>query len=419
MVKKLNKNSVSTPVSLVAIGAGNRMCKYLHYVELHPQEVKVIAVVEPDEIRRNRVAKMFNIDAGHCFGSYDAYFASGVKADVAFICTPENEHFKPCMQAIAQGYHVLLEKPIAQSLDECTQIAEAAKKANVIIGVCHVMRYHPYFMKIKEIIDSGTLGDVISVTHQAGVGIDRYAHCFVRGLWRKAESTNPFILAKCCHDVDFLLWILGSKCHQLSSFGSLRHFTAANAPAGSAERCVNCSVEKTCPYSAVNLYWRRRDWISNFDVPQGKTIEDAIKNELNNGAYGRCVFHCDNDVVDNQVLSMELKNHTTVNMTIAIFTQDDSRKTRISCADGEIVGDEKHLDVYHFNGSKKETYDFTESASQPFHAGSDLKIVEEFIHAVIGVNEGFKTAIDQSIESHRVCFEAERSRLTGKTITMD
>lgn len=411
-------NSTHRPASIVAIGAGNRMRTYMHYVLEHPEEVSLVAVVEPNEIRRNAMADLFRIPEEHRFTNYTEFFKNPVPADAVIICTPENAHFEPSMAAIEHGYHILLEKPIAQTMEECNKIAEAARKANVMVGICHVMRYHPCFLKIKELVDSGYLGKIISINHTESVGIDRDTHSYVRGIMNTEKGSNPMLLAKCCHDVDFLLWIIGCNCHRVSSFGSLRWFRKENAPEGSAMRCVDCSIEKDCPYSAVNLYWRRREWIRNFDVPKGKTIEDSIQEELHNGPHGRCVFHCDNDVVDNQVLLMEMEDKTTVSMTMDIFTQFDYRITKIQLTEGEIYSDEKKVIATPFKKRSKEVFDFTEALKQPYHAGADLQIFADFIHAIDNDPTSFPTLIQDSIESHRICFEGERSRLTGQTITI-
>lgn len=416
---KIENNIVREPVSIVAIGAGNRMNTYLHYVQQHRSAVTLAAVVEPDDIRRDAVARKFGLPADRCFKLADDYFqnpVSGVNA--AFVCTPEDKHVKPTLQAIAAGYHVLLEKPIAQTVAECERIADAARQAGVVVGVCHVMRYHPYFMKIKEIVDSGELGKIISVEHSTGVGIDRFAHGFVRGCWRNSEVTNPLILAKCCHDVDFLLWLVGGKCQRVSSMGSLRWFKAENAPKGSAARCVDCKVEDKCPFSAIDLYKRRHEWIRNFDVPQGQTIDDVIDWQLREGPFGRCVYHCDNNVADNQTLIMQQSNGVDMTMTINVFTCKDDRFTRINLTEGEIVGDERTLTISHFRSRTSRTIDFSEVMKQPFHAGSDLSLVEAFVNTITGKQGGLVSTIDASIESHRICLEAERSRLTGVTVEL-
>lgn len=392
------------------------MRTYLHYVEHHPEEVVLAAVVEPDDFRRDSVARQFGLSDAVCFRTYEDFFAADVEADAVVVCTPENAHYEPCMAAISKGYHILLEKPIAQTMEQCCEIAEAARRKGVLVSLCHVLRYFPAYLKIKQIIDSGDLGQIISISHTEGVGIDRNTHSYVRGQMNRERESNPMLLAKCCHDIDFLYWITGARCKKVCSFGSLRWFRKENAPEGSAPRCIDCKVEHTCPFSAVDLYWNRHEWIRNFDVPEGKTIDDVIQDELHHGPFGRCVYHCDNDVVDHQCLIMELENEVTISMTMDIFTESDVRTTHIKLTEGEIRCDESHVSVRHFRSRRRDDYDFTELMSRPYHGGADLKIMEDFVHALQGSKDHLPTLIDEAIESHRVCFDAERSRHEGKMI---
>ena len=407
---------MTNSIRIVAIGAGNRTNKYLEYVRQHPDKVKLVGVVELNDIRRKHVAERFGLEASQCYVDYRDFFKASVQADAVMICTPEDMHFEPTMLAIEAGYHVLLEKPIAQTLEECLAIGEAARKKNVLVSVCHVLRYHPYFMKIKELVDSGELGHIISINHRTSVGVDRTAHGFVRGIWRKEAVTNPMLMSKCCHDIDFLLWLTKTPCRKLTSFGSLRWFKEKNAPEGSADRCIDCWVERTCPFSAIDLYRVRRDWIANFDVPQGKTIDEVIEDQLRYGLYGRCVYRCDNDVVDHQIVSMEMESEVTVNFSMDIFTMKDNRETHISLTEGEIDGDETILRVRKFRGATEKVYDFSDIAHTPFHAGADLAIMADFIDAIQTGRRSLVTSIDRSVESHRICFEAERSRKELRTI---
>ena len=403
-------------IKIVAIGAGNRTNKYLEYVKQHPDKVKLVGVVELNDIRRKHVAERFGLDESQCFADYRDFFQHPFDADAVMVCTPENMHFEPTMQAIGRGYHVLLEKPIAQTLEECMLIAEAARKHDVLVSVCHVLRYHPYFMKIKELVDSGELGHIISINHRTSVGVDRTAHGFVRGIWRKEAVSNPMLMSKCCHDIDFLLWLTKTPCRKLTSFGSLRWFKEKNAPEGSADRCLDCKVENRCPFSAIDLYRVRRDWIANFDVPEGKTIDEVIEDQLRHGLYGRCVYRCDNDVVDHQIVSMEMESEVTVNFSMDIFTLKDNRETHISLTEGEIDGDETRLRVRRFREAEETIYDFSDLAHQPFHAGSDLNIVADFVDAIRQNRKNVVTSIERSVESHRICFEAERSRKEQRTL---
>ena len=418
-MKNLENIHADKPVSIVAIGAGNRTNKYLEYVKQHPDRVRLVGVVELNDIRRQSVAERFGLEPSQCYADYHDFFRNPVQTDAVMVCTPENMHFEPTMLAIEAGYHVLLEKPIAQTLEECQAIGEAARKKGVLVSVCHVLRYHPYFMKVKELVDSGELGHIISINHRTSVGVDRAAHGFVRGIWRSERLSNPMLMSKCCHDIDFLLWLTKTPCRKLTSFGSLRWFKAKNAPEGSAERCIDCGVESHCPFSAVNLYQVRRDWIANFDVPEGKTIDDVIEDQLREGLYGRCVYHCDNDVVDHQIVSMEMESEVTINFSMDIFTLKDCRETHISLTEGEIDGDENRLRVRRFRGAEETVYDFSGLAHQPFHAGADLAIIADFIDAIRTGRRDLVTSIDRSVESHLICFEAERSRKEQRTILFE
>ena len=414
-MNKETKNGRS-PVSIVAIGAGNRTNKYLEYIRQNPDKIQLVGVVELNDIRRQYVAKKFGLDTSQCYVDYHDFFKASVDVDAVMICTPEDMHFEPCMMAIDAGYHVLLEKPIAQTLEECLKIGEAAREKNILISVCHVLRCHPYFMKIKEIVSSGELGEIVSISHRTSVGVDRSTHSFVRGIWRQEAATNPMLMSKCCHDIDFLLWLAETRCKKLTSFGSLRWFKEKNAPKGAAKRCVDCKVERTCPFSAIDLYRDRRDWIANFDVPQGKSIDEVIECQLKEGLYGRCVYHCDNDVVDHQIVSMEMENEVTINFSMDVFTLEDHRETHISLTEGEIDGDETRLRIRRFRGAQETVYDFSDVVDMPFHAGADLNIVADFVDAILSDKRDVVTSIGRSVESHRICFEAERSRKEMRTI---
>lgn len=269
-----NESFGSAPVRVIVIGAGNRARKYLEYAHRFPERLRPVAVAELNGQRRRSLAREFSLPAAACFARYEELFAAGIDADMVLVTTPDAVHYDPAVRAIRAGYHVLLEKPIAQRWDECLEIARLAREHGVLVGVCHVLRYHPYFTKIRQLVASGELGEIVSVNHTVCVGLDRMLHSYVRGVFRRAQEANPILLAKCCHDIDFLLWLTQKRCRRLSSFGALRWFCEANVPAGSTARCIDCPVEPTCPFSARDLYHVRRDWIGNFDIPEGGTLDD-------------------------------------------------------------------------------------------------------------------------------------------------
>lgn len=401
-------------ITVAAVGAGNRMNAYTEYARLHPEQMQVVAVVDPNPLRREFYATLFAIPVENCFATWQDFLQHDRMADAVLLCTPDNMHYEPAMRALEQGYHLLLEKPIAQSWQQCCDIAEKAREKARIVGVCHVLRYHPYFIKFREVVRSGILGQMISVNHIEAVGVERMTHAFVRGLWRRQEDTNPMILSKACHDFDLLVWIIGKHCKEVSSYGSLKWFKESNAPAGSTSRCTDgCLVESECPYSALNLYFRQKRWLRHFDIPEGADAGGVIMNELKNGPYGRCVYRCDNDVVDHQVVSLLMDDDITVSFSMDAFTKVPCRKTHIMCSGGEVWGDELTLTVRYFHSNKPdEIYDFSDIAGEcSFHGGADLNIVADFIKAVRkGDASGLSSSIEFALESHRIAFEVEEKR---------
>lgn len=417
MIEK-NIACVKSPVRIVAVGAGNRTRTYMDYVKANPDKAELVAVVEPDRIRRDFLADQFGIPKEMRFGSCEEFFSIPRIAEAAIICSPEKFHYDHCMLAIGAGYNILLEKPIAQTYEECVEILRKAEEKRLKVSVCYVLRHHPLFIKIKELIESGKYGEIISISHIEEVGIDRDTHSYVRGTMNRENDNNPMLLAKCCHDLDFLLWISNASCRKVSSFGSLRWFREENAPEGSAARCIDCRVEDRCPYSAIDLYKRRRDWIGNFIPAPGETIDDVIDNELEKGRFGRCVYRCDNDVVDNQVVAMEMDNGMLISLIINVFTQRDCRNIEIKMTQGEISCYGDLIQARIFRTRETSTYDFSHLNKIPHHGGADMSVIGNFIDSLLDPAIPLISPLKSALESHHVIFEAERSRHTGKTINI-
>ena len=280
-------------LKIAFIGVGNRAGKYLSCL---PADAKVAFLVDPDPVRLSQAAANYGVPASACFQDAETFFSAHRDVDGVIITTPDRLHHGQAMDAIRAGYPVLLEKPAAASQEEFDDLLEESERTGVPVSVCLIMRYHPYFRRIKEIVESGEIGRIVSIDHTESIGPDRMGHTFVRGLWSRKDLSGPIFLSKCSHDVDFLLWLAGGRALDVSSEGALTKFNIDHAPAGAALRCLDCTLD--CPYSAVKLYRDRKAWVAGFDVPERKTLEAVIEEELKLGRYGRCVYHCDNDVND-------------------------------------------------------------------------------------------------------------------------
>jgi predicted dehydrogenase len=381
----------------------------------------VVGVAEPIEFRRDKLAKKHKIEKKYQFNTWEDVFKVDKFADAVIITTPDDLHYGPAMKALEMGYDLLLEKPIAQTWEECRDIRDMSKKYNNIVAVCHVLRYTPYFRKMKEAVDSGVLGRVISVQHLEPVKHKHMAHSYVRGNWRKT-SDNPMIMAKSCHDLDILRWMIDKKCKYISSFGSLSWFKEENAPKGSTKRCTDgCAVEHECPYSALQIYYRDRTWLSHFDLPKDKSKQgDVIMKYLKETNYGVCVYRSDNDVVDHQIVGMEFEDGVTANFSMEAFTSYGKRRTRIFGPMGDIVGDGDVLVIANFKTGEIEKWVAKEHAKiDSGHSGGDFGLVKDFLQAVGHHDAGILTStIDVSMDSHYMAFKAEESRVTRKTIEL-
>ncbi len=407
-------------VTIIAIGAGNRSNTYMEYAYTHPDKLRVVGVVEPNPYRRKVVQTKFDLPEESCHSNWSEFLELPKMCDAVIIGTTDDMHYEPAIKAIERGYNILLEKPIAQSVQQCEDIANAAARKGVVVGVCHVLRYHPFFEKLKELLDEKVCGEIINIRHEEAVGIERMTHAYVRGLWKSKEETNPLVLSKSCHDIDLLVWMTSGRCKMICSMGSLRWFKPENAPEGCATRCVDCPshIEKNCPYSAVNLYVRRRMWHRHFDVGENATDED-IRKVLETEDYGRCVYFAGNDVVDHQSSIMEMEGGVTVDFTINGITKDSHRSTHIMGSKGELIGNESKLIHNDYVTGERKVYDFSEVAKLPYHAGADLALVADFVRAVEEKDFDFRVAIKHSLQSHKIAFYAEQSRVEKRVIFVE
>lgn len=417
---------VNKPVTAIVIGAGARGSVYAAYSEQYAKSLKIVGVADPNPIRREQMANAYGITPEHQFADWADVFKLAKFADAVIIATPDNLHYQPCMRALAAGYDVLLEKPIAQTAKECTDILRQARKYGRIVGVCHVLRYAPYFRALKRVIDEGRLGDIVSVQHFEPVRFHHMAHSYVRGNWYSAEKTTPIIIAKACHDLDIIRWLLNKPCKKVSAFGSLSFYTRKNEPQGAADRCFDCAVEKQCPFSALKIYIREHKYLYVFDaLPKEKAAKDAkIAEYLRTTNYGRCVFRCPNDQCDHYVCNLEFEGvngtaPTTAGLQVEALTSYGGRKTRIMGTKADIVGDMKTFTLTDFLTGRKYIWDEDISKLPGYegHAGGDWGIVKDFVLAVANQDEKYlSSTIDVSVESHVMGFKAEEARLKNKIV---
>ncbi len=401
--------ALAKPVTAITLGAGARGNVYGNYALKYPANLDIVGVAEPIKIRNERYTKKHQIDKKNRFDTWERVFERPKFADAIIISTPDNLHYAPCMKALEMGYDILLEKPISPSERECRDILRLAKKTGRIVAVCHVLRYAPYFIKLREIIQSGVLGKVVSVQHLEPIQHIHMSHSYVRGNWHNSKATTPIILAKSCHDLDILRWMLGKQSKSIQAFGDLSWFRKENAPEGSTPRCTDgCKVESSCPYSALQIYYRKRSWTYVFDFPENKDEHaEFIMNQLRTTNYGRCVYRMENDQPDHYTTNILFEDNVTASFSMEAFTSYDSRRTRIMGTLGDVVGDMTQMTHTDFLTGKKVEW----KQESDGHGGGDWRLVNDWLLAISKKDPSLlSSTIDQSIESHIMGFMAEESR---------
>lgn len=406
-------------LTAIIIGAGNRGADaYGFYAQENPDKLKILAIAEPNADRRNRLRDRLGLDLKSCFSDWRDLPEEQI-ADCAIIATMDTQHTQPAIHFMELGYDLLLEKPMAPNLEEAVSIVEVAERLGKKVMLAHVLRYSTFFQKLRQMIHSGEIGKIMTVEHKEQIGYYHFAHSYVRGNWRKESESAPSILAKCCHDLDLLYWLIGEQCASLQSFGMLSHFKKENQPEDASDRCTECVVEKSCPYSAVKVYMgTHTGW------PVSVITEDlsyqSRKRALDEGPYGRCVYSCDNDVADHQTLNMSFGQEILVTMTMVAFTKEITRAIRIFGTHGEIRGHfEKNLiEVSRFGKDQTETISII-APERGGHNGSDFQMMDSFVEYITQPNyQGICTTPRDSLESHLMAFAAEESRKEKRVVDM-
>jgi len=457
------------PIQVLLFGAGNRGANsYGPYGLQHPDEIQFAAVAEPNPIRREKFAEAHKIPDEKQFKSWEDALKAGKIADAVLNATQDDLHHDSAIAAMKAGYDMLLEKPIAPTLSETSHIIQTAEETGRMLMICHVLRYTDFFQKIYEIIHSGVLGQVINISYSENVSYFHMAHSYVRGSWRNTMNSAPMIVAKCCHDLDLLYWFLGEKCTHLSSFGNLRHFRVENAPEGAPARCTDgCPAAETCPFYAPQIYLksipikqavaRSRNpfyclfgkltleqpkfantigviapplrvlteysgWPRNTitDYPENN---EAVMEALRTGPYGRCVYHCDNNVVDHQVVSMVFPDGITATLTMQGHSHQEGRTLRVDGSRATLLGkfsySQAWIEMHDHKTSRVKKLQFLSEVDRTSgHGGGDFGLMQQFVQAMRGRKPPMTSARD-SLESHLMGFAAEAARLGNTTVDMD
>jgi len=426
-------NPLIEPLKTVVIGAGNRSSVYASVAEKQPEKMRIVGVVEPDEVRRRQAGERWGLPPERRYASVDELLNDGeLQAEAAINGTMDTLHLETTLPLLAAGYDVLLEKPIGVSRDEVLQLLEAARTHGRKVMICHVLRYAPFYRMIKERIAAGEIGDILSLQIEENVSYHHMATAFVRGKWsRKSKGGSSMLMAKSCHDLDLLTWFKeGMAPAKVSSFGGRTFFRSDKAPEGAGERClVDCKIEERCPYSAKKLYvdqgmWKQYAWHSLEHVALQPTKEQQLESLRGDNPYGRCVWRCDNDVVDHQTVIVEFADGSTASHAMTGGSSKPCRTIHAIGTKGEIHGvmEDGVFVVRRPDPEASRAYTEEEvrlEVSEDMHGGGDLRLVEDFIRVVRGSAPSISTtSLEDSIYGHLVGFAADEAMEQSRVVAV-
>lgn len=406
------------PKSIVVLGAGSRGLGFGRSIKLYSHMARVVGVAEPREDRRRVFAEEHALPAEVVFTDWREFVARPKMCDAVVITTMDRDHVGPAVACLKLGYDILLEKPMATSLEDCRAI-EAAQRASggKIVGVCHSMRYIKSLRVMRDMVAAGAVGRIMTMDQLEPVGLFHQSHSFVRGNWGNEGRSTFMLLAKSCHDIDYISFVLGKPCLSVMSYGHLSYFTRANAPAVSTERCTDgCPVEPTCPFSAIKRYVqvdRGDGWAKVICTDHSA---EARMEAIRTGPYGRCVWKCDNDVVDHQVVAMQFADDITVTFTMTAFSRESTgRQIRIHGTKGVIEHTDRELKLYTFATGDCQTTSF--GPDRGGHGGGDERIMRDWLAALHTRDDSQIVAnAQESLQTHTIVFAAEKSRREGRVV---
>ncbi len=413
-------------ITAIIVGAGHRALYYASYAKMHPESLKIVGVVDPNEFRRRMAAKEFGFSGAYCFKNVKELVKLPKLADAIINGTMDGDHVSTTLPLIARGYDILLEKPISVNEKDLLKLLKQSRKYRRKVMICHVLRYAPFYQKIKEYLKAGELGQLVNIQTTEHVSYHHMAVGFVRGKWnRKDKNNSSMLMSKSCHDLDLISWMeSGIRPVAVSSFGSNMQFNKKNAPKGSGKYCLlDCKVEAKCPYSARKHYiwhpdrWSFYAWASLEHIAK-PTIKQKIEALKSGSPFGRCVYRCDNNVVDHQSVVVEFEDGCTATHNMIGGVAKPTRSIHLIGTKGEIQGvlEENKFVIRKIDNRPGHEYSGktvdlgSVSATFGGHGGGDLRMVKDFVAVAGGATPSISyTSIEDSIYGHLIGFRADLS----------
>lgn len=428
-----------TPLTVAALGCGARTQTYVSLMaRYYPHQFSLVAAADPQAERAGAIQQLAGTPRGfRSFGSFQELLAEERLADMAIIGTQDADHHEAALAAMEKGYDLLLEKPVATTREDVLSLADTAERRGRRVMVCHVLRFAPLYQTIRAVVDSGELGEIRSANATEGVGPWHFAHSYVRGHWNRSTSSSPLILAKSCHDLDILSWIMGDPCVSVSSAGCRSFFSRERCPPGAPDRCTRgCPHGEHCLYNAERYTDRESRWLSlvwdgdgPMPQPHGAARREKIRQWLTHSPWGRCVWQCDNDQPDHQTAQFQFSRGQTATFTVTAFAT--GRTLELYGTAGTLRAGDDAVEITSHHTGETRTVPLYAGDSPALevhpagvvpgeyreHGGGDFGLISRLYEEITAADpSAMTTGIAGAVESHRMAFAAEESRRTGRTV---
>ncbi len=420
-------------IKIAVVGNGDRATCYCKYALTNPDEMEVVAVVDPNAEKRRQARQTYGIAENMCFASVEDFLKAHKKgeklADGIVNTTMDEYHYETAIPLLKAGYPMLLEKPVVNNEAQLLHIRQTAEKRGCFIMVCHVLRYTPFYSAVKKVIQSGAIGEIVHMETSENVGVAHASNSYIRGKWNSREKCgSSMLLAKCCHDLDLLCWLNNvTYPTKVASFGGRSFILPEKAPKDAGERClVDCPHVHECRYSAESIYVKndRFPWYSwqCFNRPLDEiTREEKTESLKSFNPHGECAFKVKSDLVDHQALIMQFANGSTATHSMITGAIRACRTMRIMGTEGEIEGmiETSRFNVRRYDFERAEYVEETHDVSAQIpvgdhHAGGDFGIIQDFIRVLAGQEPSIScTKIQDSIYGHLCVYKADESMEEG------
>lgn len=424
-------------IKAVVVGYGNRGQVYADYSLDCPNELKITAIVDPNEFKLKEAKERYGLKDDELFKSFDDFLKAKIDCDIVINSTMDELHYKVAMQILENGYDMLIEKPIVPDKKELFDIKKLAEKKGAKVFVCHVLRYTPFYKTIKEILLSGEIGEIMTMEMNEHVCRQHYLASYDRGKWNSEEKCGSgFLLAKCCHDLDIMCWLNNlSSPSEVVSLGGRYEFVKERMPKDASEFCYECKYERTCRYSALREYLEFNVmpflvW-DKLNKPLDEITTEEKKEFLKHDNYGRCAYIAGGNIVDRQNLIVKFANGSQGSFTLVGGTTKADRYIHIVGESGEIEGkiQEGLITVRKYDPNPANFYgtervidvngEVVNNARFGGHNGGDFAIMKDLVNYLNGDKSSVSiTTLGDSVNGHLCVFAAEESRKSGKVVNI-